>query len=53
MLLPPRSIKFLDAISNGLDAATTFDIIQSLKFLGNTFGYTTVVSLLQVSATDT
>ena len=49
MLLPPRNIKFLDAISNGLDAATTYDIVQSLKFLSNAFGYTTVISLLQPS----
>jgi ABC-type multidrug transport system ATPase subunit len=47
MLLPPRRIKFLDAISNGLDAATTYDIIQALKFITNTTGLTTVISLLQ------
>lgn len=48
MLLPPRKIKFLDAISNGLDAATTYDIVQSLKFITQALGLTTVVSLLQV-----
>lgn len=48
MLLPPRPIKFLDAISNGLDAATTFDIVQSLKLVTQTLGLTMVVSLLQV-----
>ena len=48
MLVAPRSIKFLDAISNGLDAATTYDIIQSLKFVSNAYGFTTVISLLQV-----
>eukprot|EP01034_Spumella_vulgaris_P047223 gene47223-biopygen1258 len=47
MLLPPRRMKFLDAISNGLDAATTFDIIQAMRFITNTMGYTTVISLLQ------
>lgn len=47
MLLPPRRIKFLDAISNGLDAATTYDIIQSLKLITNAAGLTTVISLLQ------
>lgn len=48
MLLPPRKIKFLDAISNGLDAATTYDIVQSIKFITQALGLTTVVSLLQV-----
>ena len=47
MLLPPRTIRFLDAISNGLDAATTHDIVQALKFITNTFGTTTVISMLQ------
>lgn len=47
MLLPPRRIKFLDAISNGLDAATTDDTIQSLKLITNTAGFTTVISLIQ------
>eukprot|EP01034_Spumella_vulgaris_P047519 gene47519-biopygen36386 len=45
--MAPRRIKFLDAISNGLDAATTYDIIQSLKYITNTSGLTTVISLLQ------
>eukprot|EP01034_Spumella_vulgaris_P025560 gene25560-biopygen22067 len=47
MLMAPRRIKFLDAISNGLDAATTYDIIQALKFITNHSGLTTVISLLQ------
>lgn len=47
MLLPPRTIRFLDAISNGLDAATTYDIVQALKLLTNSFGTTTVISMLQ------
>ncbi len=47
MLLPPRNIMFLDAISNGLDAATTYDIVQALKYLTDEFGTTTVISLLQ------
>ena len=51
MLMPPRTIKFLDAISNGLDAATTYDIVQALSFITHTFGSTTVISLLQVSTT--
>ncbi len=47
MLVPPRGIMFLDAISNGLDAATTYDIVQALKYMTNEIGNTTVVSLLQ------
>ncbi len=50
MLVPPRGPKFLDAISNGLDAATTFDIVQALKFATDTLEMTTVISLLQVIA---
>ena len=49
MLMPPRPIRYMDAISNGLDAATTFDIVQALKLVTRTVGLTTVVSLLQVS----
>eukprot|EP01034_Spumella_vulgaris_P047486 gene47486-biopygen33849 len=45
--MAPRRIKFLDAISNGLDAATTYDIIQALKHITNATGLTTVISLLQ------
>lgn len=48
MLMPPRTIKLLDSISNGLDAATTYDIVQALRFLAHNFGSTTVISLLQV-----
>jgi ABC-type Mn2+/Zn2+ transport system ATPase subunit len=48
MLMPPRSIRYMDAISNGLDAATTFDIIQALRLVTRSVGLTTVVSLLQV-----
>jgi ABC-type multidrug transport system ATPase subunit len=48
MLIPPRRIKYMDAISNGLDAATTFDIMQALRFVTHSVHMTTVVSLLQV-----
>ena len=48
MLMPPRSIRYMDAISNGLDAATAYDIVQALKYVTETVGLTTVVSLLQV-----
>ncbi len=47
MLMAPRRIQFLDSISNGLDAATRYDIIQALKFITNHSGLTTVISLLQ------
>ena len=49
MLMLPRPIRYLDAISNGLDAATTYDIAQAMKYVTNRVGLTTVVSLLQVS----
>ena len=47
MLMPPRSIKLMDAISNGLDAATTYDLTQAMKLITKAVGLTTVVSLLQ------
>lgn len=49
MIMPPRSIKYMDAISNGLDAATTHDLTQAMKLITKRVGLTTVVSLLQVS----
>lgn len=52
MLMPPRSIKYMDAISNGLDAATTYDLTQAMRLITKTVGLTTVVSLLQVGAMD-
>jgi ABC-type multidrug transport system ATPase subunit len=48
MLIPPKSIKFMDAVSNGLDASTTFDIFRALKHISRTLGFTACVSLLQV-----
>lgn len=47
----PRPVKMMDSISNGLDSATTFDIIRSLRAVTSIFGITNVVSLLQVSST--
>jgi ABC-type Mn2+/Zn2+ transport system ATPase subunit len=49
MLMPPRPIKYMDAISNGLDAATTYDLTVAMKVITQMVGLTTVVSLLQVS----
>ena len=48
MLMPPRSIKYMDAITNGLDSAISHNIIEALKFVTQNFGFTTVISLLQV-----
>ena len=48
MLMPPRSIKYMDAISNGLDSATTYDLVLQMQLLTRAVGLTTVVSLLQV-----
>jgi ABC-type multidrug transport system ATPase subunit len=47
MVTAPSRIKFLDSISNGLDAATTFDITNSLKLLVIELGLTFVAALLQ------
>lgn len=37
----------MDSISNGLDSATTYDIIRAVSLLNHTIGLTTLVSLLQ------
>eukprot|EP01038_Epipyxis_sp_PR26KG_P010860 gene10860-14577_t len=42
-----RPVKLLDCISNGLDSATTFDIIRTSRDLCNFLGITVVISLLQ------
>ncbi|CAM9211888.1 unnamed protein product [Ectocarpus fasciculatus] len=49
MMLPPRPLKFMDAVSNGLDAATTFQIFQAIRLFTDLIGVTTCVSLLQPS----
>jgi hypothetical protein len=38
----------MDSISNGLDTATTFDIIRSIAYINRTSGLTNVIALLQV-----
>jgi ABC-type multidrug transport system ATPase subunit len=48
MAVAPRPIKFMDAVSNGLDAATTYDIFRAFRLFVNTIGVTMVTSLLQV-----
>jgi ABC-type multidrug transport system ATPase subunit len=47
MFALPRPIKFMDCISNGLDAVTTFDIIQAAKNIVHHLDSTFVISLLQ------
>ena len=37
----------MDSISNGLDSATTYDIIRSIAYVNHTLGSTTLISLLQ------
>lgn len=49
MMVLPRPVKFMDDISNGLDAATAFDILQSFKDMCSILGHTYIISLLQVS----
>lgn len=48
MAMCPRPIGLFDSISNGLDALTTFDIIQSIKLFNAASGTTVLLSLLQV-----
>lgn len=37
----------MDSISNGLDTATTYDIVQAIRAVNHIMGLTTVISLLQ------
>jgi ABC-type multidrug transport system ATPase subunit len=52
MMMPPKSLKFMDAVSNGLDASTTFDIFRALRYTSDSLGFTVCVSLLQVTYFD-
>ena len=47
MIISPKPIKFMDAISNGLDSATTFDIIRATKSVADNLEATFVIALLQ------
>ncbi len=38
----------MDCISNGLDTATTYDILRSIRVLNHSLGTTNLISLLQV-----
>lgn len=47
MLVSPKPIKLMDNISNGLDSATTFDIVYATKMVAEIQSATFVASLLQ------
>jgi len=47
IMVCPRPIHLLDSISNGLDAATTFDIVRAVKQVNVHLGTTVLMSLLQ------
>ena len=49
MIVTPRRVSLLDSISNGLDSATTYDIIRCTKAASHIFQNTCAISLLQVS----
>ena len=51
-MVTPGRIKFLDAITNGLDSATSYDIIKVLKLATELLGSTGVISLLQVCISE-
>jgi ABC-type multidrug transport system ATPase subunit len=48
MVACPRPVKMMDCISNGLDTATTYDIIRAMSYINHTLGVTTLIALLQV-----
>jgi ABC-type multidrug transport system ATPase subunit len=45
-----RPVMVMDSISNGLDSATTFDIVRAIRQINGLVNNTVVVSLLQVSS---
>lgn len=47
MICSPKPIKFMDAISNGLDSQTTFDIIRAIKCVAESLDHTFIIALLQ------
>ncbi|KAG1677139.1 hypothetical protein FOA52_000945 [Chlamydomonas sp. UWO 241] len=47
MIVGGRRALFLDEISTGLDSATLFSVIRSVKSVTHGFKYTTMISLLQ------
>lgn len=49
MLMCIEQIKMMDSISNGLDTATTYDIVRANSALSKYGGTTMAIALLQVS----
>jgi hypothetical protein len=47
MLVSPKPIKMMDCISNGLDTATTYDIIKATKSAAEIQDTTFITALLQ------
>jgi len=47
-IVTPSKIKLFDAVTNGLDSATAYDIIRTMKLFSTTLQTTGVLSLLQV-----
>jgi hypothetical protein len=47
MVVNPRPVKLMDCISNGLDSATTLDIVRTVRDVCHTLHTTSVLSLLQ------
>ena len=47
MIISPKPIKFMDSVSNGLDSATTFDIMRATKNVADSLQSTFIVALLQ------
>lgn len=43
-----RPVMFMDSISNGLDTATTYDIVRAIGQINKSLGTTILLSLLQV-----
>ncbi|EPS62451.1 hypothetical protein M569_12339 [Genlisea aurea] len=50
MMVGPTRVFFMDEISNGLDSATTFHIMNAIKHSSHILEETTMISLLQPSS---
>jgi ABC-type multidrug transport system ATPase subunit len=49
MGVTPRNVQLMDCISNGLDSATTFEIIRAIQNMNHIFHSTILIALLQVN----
>jgi len=47
LMITPRPVKLMDAISNGLDSATTYDILRAARDICHIVKATMCISLLQ------